>query len=137
MEAVSDLTGGCGPAMFPVRGPLPNLPHSASMEPSFETYVRDGWIERDERYRLWPALQRRGVATEFDIVTQDEIARHPYYQEFLAPYGLRLVRPRFGGERRGPMEPVDPALHRAGAVRTAQRAGRTIRAISILPPLTN
>lgn len=89
MEAVSDLTGGCGPAMFPVRGPLPNLPHSASMEPSFETYVRDGWIERDERYRLWPALQRRGVATEFDIVTQDEIARHPYYQEFLAPYGLR------------------------------------------------
>jgi DNA-binding CsgD family transcriptional regulator len=59
------------------------------MERSLDMYVRDGWIKRDERDRIRPAMERCGVGTDFDFTTSDEIKRHPYYQEFLAPHGLR------------------------------------------------
>ncbi|SJM29587.1 hypothetical protein BQ8482_111517 [Mesorhizobium delmotii] len=59
------------------------------MGPSLETYVKDGWIDRDERCNLLPLLIRRGAVSELDVLTPEEIARHPYYQEFLAPFGLR------------------------------------------------
>ncbi len=89
MEAASTATGSFGAALFPIKGRIPELPHSRSLAASFETYVRDGWIHRDERYRAWPAAERRGVATDLDFTTEDAMAREPYYQEFLAPHGLR------------------------------------------------
>jgi DNA-binding CsgD family transcriptional regulator len=65
------------------------MPHSESLAEGFEAYVRDGWVHRDERYRAVPAAMRKGIATEFDFTTVDEIRRSPYYQEFLAPIGFR------------------------------------------------
>jgi DNA-binding CsgD family transcriptional regulator/PAS domain-containing protein len=59
------------------------------MAPSFERYIQDGWVTRDERYRAVPVILKRGVATEFDFTTVEEMAQHPYYQEFLAPFDLR------------------------------------------------
>jgi PAS domain-containing protein/DNA-binding CsgD family transcriptional regulator len=32
---------------------------------------------------------RKGVSCEFDFMSREEIAHSPYYQEFLAPHGLR------------------------------------------------
>jgi DNA-binding CsgD family transcriptional regulator len=89
MESVAEGTGTFGAALFPLHGKLPEIPFSPSLAPSFEAYVRDGWIHRDERYRAVPAILRNGVATEFDFTNVDEIRRHPYYQEFLAPFHLR------------------------------------------------
>jgi DNA-binding CsgD family transcriptional regulator len=34
-------------------------------------------------------LRGAGSATDFDLFTPDEIAKHPYYQEFLAHFGLQ------------------------------------------------
>jgi DNA-binding CsgD family transcriptional regulator len=89
MEAVAEATGAFGAALFPIQGRLPMVPRSKSLAAAFETYIRDGWIYHDERYRAWPACVRKGVATDFDFTTTDEIAGHPYYQEFLTPHGLR------------------------------------------------
>lgn len=89
MQAAADQTGSFGAIMIPIRGRLPNVPHSSSMGPSLHTYIKDGWVHHDERYRSLPTLYRRGAATEDDYITPEEIARHPYYQEFLAPHGLR------------------------------------------------
>jgi PAS domain-containing protein len=89
IETAADVTGGFGAMLIPFQGRLPNVPHSRSMSDSFETYVKDGWIDRDERSRSVPFLLRNGVSTDFDFTTTDEIARHPYYQELLAPHGLR------------------------------------------------
>jgi DNA-binding CsgD family transcriptional regulator len=89
METVAAVTGARGAAMFPIYGRLPVMPHTKSMDEGFEAYIRDGWIERDERYRALPAAMRKRAATEFDFITPDEIKRHPYYQEFLAPQGYR------------------------------------------------
>src|SRR6185437_5653122 len=44
---------------------------------------------KDERYRGQLTFSRRGVATDFDFTTTAEIARSPYYQDFLARFGLR------------------------------------------------
>ena len=89
MDIVARTTEAFGAALFPVEGKLPNVPRSRSLEASFDTYVRDGWIHRDERERCRPALESRGVATDLDFTSEDEMKRHAYYQEFLSPHGLR------------------------------------------------
>ena len=89
MTVASDVTGGAGAALFPVSGRLPFLPHCEKIASAFERYVSDGWINRDERYRGLAAAMRKGVATELDFTTPDEMDRNPYYQEFLAPHRLR------------------------------------------------
>lgn len=89
METVREATGSAGAILFPVEGRLPALPHSRSLEPSMDAYIRDGWIKRDERDRIRPVLDQRGVGTDLDFITAEGMARHPYYQEFLAPHGLQ------------------------------------------------
>lgn len=89
LEAAAQTTGSRGAIMVPVRGRQPGIVLTDSMEPTGDAYVREGWVHRDERYRSMPAFSRRGVSTEFDYISADEIARHPYYQEFLARFGLR------------------------------------------------
>jgi PAS domain-containing protein len=87
MDRVAQATDSFGAALFPVRGQLPNVPFSRSL--SFEAYIRDGWVHRDERYRAIPVIARHGIATEFDFTDADEIASDPYYQDFLSRLGLR------------------------------------------------
>jgi DNA-binding CsgD family transcriptional regulator len=89
METATAVTGARGATLLPVRGRLPLMPHSASLGEGFEIYIRDRWFERDERYRGVPAALRRGVMTEFDFITPEEINRSPYYQEFLASQRCR------------------------------------------------
>ncbi|WP_157784698.1 helix-turn-helix transcriptional regulator [Sinorhizobium fredii] len=89
MDIVEKATGSVGAMLFDMKGRLPDIPRSRSMEAAFDSYVRGGWIQCDERYRLTPFLVQRGVTTELDLMTPDEIAGSAYYQEFLAPQGLR------------------------------------------------
>ena len=95
MEAVGQATNSFGALIFPLQGATQQIPHSCSLEAGFDTYVREGWNHRDERFRRGSVgvIRQRGVVTDFDLVTDDEIARMPYYREFLAPQGLRW----FGG----------------------------------------
>ncbi|MDR6635737.1 DNA-binding CsgD family transcriptional regulator [Phyllobacterium sp. 1468] len=89
MDVVATATGSFGSMLFDIRSHLPSIPRSSEMGPAFEAYVRDGWIDRDERYRLAPLMVRRGVVSDLDALTPEAISRQPYYQEFLAPFGLR------------------------------------------------
>jgi DNA-binding CsgD family transcriptional regulator len=98
MDVVAEGTGSFGALLIPLRGRLPSVPKSRSLAASFDTYIRDGWVHRDVRFRVVPTILRRGVATEFDFTTPDKMARHPYFQDFLAPHGLRwFAGVRFGG----------------------------------------
>ncbi|MEX2746027.1 helix-turn-helix transcriptional regulator [Rhizobium mongolense] len=89
MNTVERATGCIGAMLFDMNTRLPDIPCSESMREAFDIYVRGGWLERDERYRLAPFLMQRGVTTDLDLMTTEHIARSPYYQEFLAPLGLR------------------------------------------------
>jgi DNA-binding CsgD family transcriptional regulator/PAS domain-containing protein len=68
---------------------MPLMPYTASLDEVCRDYVRQGWIEKDERYKAWGTVVRRSVATELDFTTVEQMDRHPYWQEFLAPHGLR------------------------------------------------
>jgi hypothetical protein len=63
---------------------------SESMRAVADDFFRQGWPERAEPRGRWAAaLMRRGAISNFDYFTLEEMARHPYYQELIAPHGLR------------------------------------------------
>lgn len=96
LEVVTTVTRSHGAVLLPVTGNMiASLPFTHSMAGSFETYIRDKWYERDERNRGINILKRTGIVDDLDLFSNDEINRHPYYQEFLAPHDLRW----FGGVR--------------------------------------
>lgn len=71
------------------------MPHSEGVAGLAHTYLNEGWALRDERYRGLPALYRRGVTSDLDFATPEELARNPFYQDYLVPHGC----PWFAGLR--------------------------------------
>jgi hypothetical protein len=102
MDAAAKATSSVGAILLPVRGRTPQFAGSPSILPAIDAYVRNGWVHRDERYRSLPIFFQRGVACDLDFTTPEEMARSAYYQEFLAPHGLRW----FAGVKVGNREDV-------------------------------
>ncbi|WP_453994382.1 helix-turn-helix transcriptional regulator [Bradyrhizobium guangdongense] len=94
LNAATSVTESYGAVILPVTGKMISaLPFTESLGRSFETFIKDGWYTKDERNRGVNLMKERGIVDDLDIFTFEEIKRHPYYQEFLAPHGLRW----FGG----------------------------------------
>jgi DNA-binding CsgD family transcriptional regulator/PAS domain-containing protein len=93
MDTIAMETGSSGAILLPVRGTIPNVPSTESIMGSTEVYFRDQWYTRDVRFRSLQTMMRDGVVDDFDFITADEMKTHPYYQEFLRPFGLQY----FGG----------------------------------------
>jgi hypothetical protein len=74
VDMVSAATGSFGAVIFPNRGALPYIPVCASMFETFDIYVRDGWIDNDERNHGIPLLLEKGVITDLDIWPQEHPA---------------------------------------------------------------
>ena len=90
LNVVTAQTEAFGAILVPVAGNhLPNVPFSDRMEESINAYFHGGWHLRDERNRGAAIMQKSGVVDDLDIFSSDEIKKHPYYQDFLAPEGLR------------------------------------------------
>jgi DNA-binding CsgD family transcriptional regulator len=89
MDAAAKATGSFGAVLLPTRGRAPLVPKSESLQSSTDAYVREGWVHRDVRYGAVPALSRRGASSELDFTTPEEMARSPFYQEFLRPHNLQ------------------------------------------------
>jgi DNA-binding CsgD family transcriptional regulator/PAS domain-containing protein len=62
---------------------------STSVGEVVEDYIGKGWIQHDERIQSIPTILRRGVSSEFDFTTSDDMARSPYYQDFLGRHRLK------------------------------------------------
>jgi DNA-binding CsgD family transcriptional regulator len=65
------------------------IPFSEALADTHQSYLRDGWWQRDERAGAAALLKSKRVVVDLDLFSDAEIARNPYYQEFLAPHGLR------------------------------------------------
>lgn len=90
LDVVASITESKGAGLFPAAGDgLPNIPYSESISAAMEDYFKNGWHLRDERQRGVGIMVHHGVYDDFDVSNVDQIKRHPYYQEFLAPHGLR------------------------------------------------
>src|SRR5436190_22462108 len=90
LDTVSEVTESTGALLLPINGDLiTNVHFSDKVTRSIETYFQNGWHLQDERYRGTELMMKRGVVDDLDIFDADQIKRHPYYQEFLAPHELR------------------------------------------------
>lgn len=90
LDTVSIVTESAGALLLPIKGDLiRDVPFTYEMNKSVENYFQNGWHLRDERYRGINLMLERGAVDDLDIYSTDEIKRHPYYQEFLAPHNLR------------------------------------------------
>jgi DNA-binding CsgD family transcriptional regulator len=90
MDAIAAETGSVGAVLFPLKGgTFPNTPTSESILRSTETYFREGWFARDERFRSIDKIIRCGAASDFDFIDPEQMNKHPYYQDFLRPHNLQ------------------------------------------------
>lgn len=69
--------------------PDPSSPHSPALSEVHKAYIRDGWQKVSFRERGLPLLPRKGIFVDQDFITESEMEAEPYYQEFLAPHGLK------------------------------------------------
>lgn len=89
LDVASDRLGAAGATIVPLKGAFSRLPTSGSFEEAIDAYVRDGWMNRDIRFKGVGVMLKQGVATDLDFVTPDTIRNDPYYQEWLRPFGLK------------------------------------------------
>jgi PAS domain-containing protein len=89
MDIASDATGSFGATLLSLRRVTSDLQMSSSVGEVVEDYIGKGWIQHDERIQSIPTILRRGVSSEFDFTTSDDMARSPYYQDFLGRHRLK------------------------------------------------
>lgn len=89
IDVVTAATGAFGSSLVRISGQPSPEATSASLEDACQRYDRDEWASRDERLKILPQMKHSGVGTEGDFVSVETMARHPYWQEWLAPFGLK------------------------------------------------
>jgi DNA-binding CsgD family transcriptional regulator len=89
LETLSRAAGAAGATL--VFGAPPSLPHttasSTTIAPLVGKYFSDRTVDDPREDRVAPTAGG-GFETDFDIFTPAELARDPFYQEFLRPHGL-------------------------------------------------
>jgi DNA-binding CsgD family transcriptional regulator len=90
MDVATRETGSFGSVLLPITGvAIPNAPGTESLHRVSEHYFRDEFHLRDQRHVGVPVLMKTGIMDDRDCIDLDLLKRHSYYQEFLAPHGLR------------------------------------------------
>src|SRR5690606_24308756 len=64
------------------------IPGSQSLAGLRESYFEHGWYRNDYRERGAARMLVQGYMTDQDVISRDEMKRHPYWQEHLAPNGF-------------------------------------------------
>jgi DNA-binding CsgD family transcriptional regulator len=102
MNTAAFVTGAAGAVLLPITGAqIPEVPCSDRTGEANEAYFRDRWYEQDERSKGIPLLVKNGLVDDLDLFNERYINRHPYYQDFLTPFGFRWfvgVRVAFGDD---------------------------------------
>lgn len=90
-DALASLLGAAGTLILPQATDLRSLsmPRSASIDGAIHRYVAEGWHLKDLRSAGFPKAVLRGYVTDRDIIDEEGMGRHPYYQELLAPFDLK------------------------------------------------
>jgi len=89
MDAAARESRSVGSVLLPFKGRMTIVPQSPSLGEISDFYFREGWNLRDERDRGLATMTGRGVLVDLDIVSEAEINRTAYYQDFLGRFGMR------------------------------------------------
>ncbi|MFH6785271.1 MULTISPECIES: helix-turn-helix transcriptional regulator [Methylobacterium] len=100
LERVSALVGGDGAILLQSRRRTPGAPCTAEVDELVADYFRHGWHVNDLRTRAVPRVMRGEVVTDPDILSAEEMARAPFYNELLRPHGYHWFA--VAGFRAGP-----------------------------------
>jgi DNA-binding CsgD family transcriptional regulator len=91
MEEICKTVGAVGSALLQSDVRTPDIPRTKSVDEIFRTYFADGWHLRDVRAQRGVPMLMSGqtVVVDQDLITQDEMRRDPFYNEYLREQGLR------------------------------------------------
>jgi DNA-binding CsgD family transcriptional regulator len=91
MEDICKAVGAVGSALLQSDVRTADIPRTKSVEEIFRKYFADGWHIRDVRAQRGVPLLLSGqrVIVDHDLITQDEMDREPFYNEWLRGQGLR------------------------------------------------
>ena len=101
LTELSERVGAKGAVLVSTERYMPGVPTSSAVREMMDDYFRN-WTAHDVRAeRGLPFVLARGVTTEQDFTTPDEMRRLPYYQDWVERHGCRHfagVGVRVGGE---------------------------------------
>jgi hypothetical protein len=89
LERLTDTVGAVGTVMLPPPGRRFAVLSTDALAGANDQYIKQGWSTRDRRDRGIPMALRHGVAVDQDFVTEEEMARSGYYNDFLGRHNLR------------------------------------------------
>ncbi|WFU07444.1 helix-turn-helix transcriptional regulator (plasmid) [Rhizobium sp. CB3171] len=90
LDGVCRATGSIGAHIVPLTERFdPGVPATPSVMEAMDAYFREGWDQRDIRFSFARYVQSKGVAVEHDHVSESEMNRLPYYNDFLGRHGFR------------------------------------------------
>lgn len=87
MDDVVQATGSLGASLLTVDGRGPFILATDGVAELADQYVRDGWYQRDYRYAAVPRLRKHGFFVDQQITTTHDMARNPYYADYLVKKG--------------------------------------------------
>lgn len=87
LDAIARATGSLGGVVLSAEAER-GLPCSDSLRDALTTYVKGGWFAHDPYVRAVPLHQRGLVVIDQDIITPEERAVLPFFQEFRRPASL-------------------------------------------------
>lgn len=90
-DALSEMVEASGALLIPydVEDRTLAMPHSPRLAPALARYIETGWHRRDFRTQGFPKALSAGYVTDQDLISVDDMRRHPYYEEWLTSVGLR------------------------------------------------
>lgn len=88
LHELAELTDAEGGLMFAIARQSTGWTASERLKPLFETFIRDGWQERNQRPARMMAVREPAFLSDDMLFTPDEIAADRFYQEFLHQNGL-------------------------------------------------
>src|SRR5262245_48330968 len=89
LQRLTDSVGAVGTVLLPPMGHRFASISTDDIGEANARYFKEGWNTRDQRDRGIGRMRQRGVTVDLDFTTEEDIARSDYYNDFLAPHGLR------------------------------------------------
>lgn len=86
---IATSTGARGVVAIPLKGRVPGLPMSASLEAVADGYFRDGWSKNDYRVRGVPKLLKTGMFVDQDYATPEAMRSEAFYADYLRSHGFQ------------------------------------------------
>ncbi|OJU03801.1 MAG: hypothetical protein BGN83_18585 [Rhizobium sp. 63-7] len=88
LERVTEATACYGGALFTLGKYGAASCATPGCQPHLTAMLQEGWAERNIRAKRVLELARQEFVTDHDVCSEEEIANHPIYTEFLRPRGI-------------------------------------------------